>query len=137
MSVVDRIFPVKDWVLIEVFKEDEEIIRGIIIPKRGHKFTNYGKVLKVGPGRKNNKGIVLPMELKIGDVVYISNLGRCEFVKNDEDRTLILCAEPLIDGIVEEWKMGNKKSKANKKAKKSPAPVMASPKKKKSKKINN
>lgn len=100
-SIVDRINPMKDWVLIEVKRAGEELIRGIILPDRG-KLTNYGTVLKVGPGRKNRKGVVMPMELKVGDTVYIANLGRCDFVKNDEDRYLILCAEPLIEGIVEQ-----------------------------------
>lgn len=101
-SIVDKIKPIQDWVLIEVFRQDEEIIRGLIIPKGGRKLTNYGKVLKVGRGRVNRKGVLLPMELKVGDTVYIGNLGKCDFVRNDENRVLLLCAEPLIDGVVEE-----------------------------------
>ncbi len=104
LKIEDRVTPVKDWVLIEVFKAGEEFIRGIIIPDKG-KLTNYGKVLKVGPGRVNRKGVRLPMDLKVGDIVYIANLGRCEWVKNDENRYILLCAEPLIEGVVEDFQL--------------------------------
>lgn len=101
-STETNIRPINDWVLFELKKEDEEVVNGIIIQKRGHAYTNYGTVLRVGPGRRNHKGILLPMAVKPGDVVYISNLGRCEYIKNDEGRILALCPEPLIDGIVED-----------------------------------
>jgi chaperonin GroES len=99
---VKSINPINDWVLFELQKQEEEIVNGIIIQRKGNAYTRHGKVLKVGPGRRNRKGVLLPMDVKPGDTVYISNLGRCEYIKNDEGRILALCPEPLIDGIVED-----------------------------------
>ena len=102
MVTFESIKPQKDWVLIEAIQTSEEVINGIIIPQNYQKFSNYARVLKVGPGRKNKKGILIPMELKVGDIVFVANLAKYENVKCEgmSERFLFLAAEPLIEGVV-------------------------------------
>ena len=100
MINLETLKPHKDWVLIEAIQDSEEVINGLIIPRSYQKFSKYAKVLAVGPGRRNKKGVLLPMELKVGDIVFIVNLVKCENVKNDEGRFLFMAAEPLIEGVL-------------------------------------
>ena len=97
-----NIRPQKDWVIIEPIKNEEEMVKGVIIPEnRRQKFTNKGYVLAVGLGRVI-KGIMQPIEVKQGDIVLVSNWGRCECIPNDDGRVLFLVGAPLIDAVIEE-----------------------------------
>ena len=87
--------------LVEVMLKKNEI-RGILLPETQNKLSNIAIVLAVGPGRTYPNGATMPMDIKVGDKIYIGNLGRCEFVKNDENKYLFMVPEPLVEGIVEE-----------------------------------
>jgi len=99
---ISRIRPMKDWVLVEVMTKQTATESGIILPERSHRLVNYATVLASGPGRLYPDGKFLPNQTKPGDIVYIANLGKCEPVGNEENRFIMFCAEPLMEGIVEE-----------------------------------
>lgn len=101
-SEISRIRPMKDWVLVEVMSKQTATESGIILPERQHRLVNYATVLASGPGRLYPNGSWLPNQTKPGDIVYIANLGKCEPVQNEENRHIMFCAEPLIEGVVEE-----------------------------------
>jgi co-chaperonin GroES (HSP10) len=102
-EIIEKINPVKDWCLVEIKDGKTEKIGDIILPETNRFLSDYAVVLKVGPGRRSLKtGEILPMELKIGDVIYVSNFSRFERVKNPDKRFLFLVPEPLVDGKVEE-----------------------------------
>ena len=98
---ISKIKPMKDWVLVEVMTKKEATDGGIILPQSSQKLVNYATVLATGPGRLYPDGKWIPNTLKVGDTVYISNMGRCEPIKNEKNRFLMFCAEPFIDGIID------------------------------------
>lgn len=60
---------------------------------------NFGKVLKVGPGRKDENGKVVPISLKEGDWVLIPEYGGTKVQLQDEE--LLLYREDDIIGLLE------------------------------------
>ncbi len=65
-----KVFPLADRVAIRPMEETEEMKGGLYIPDTAKEKPIQGDVLAVGPGRME-KGVRVPMELKVGDrVVY-------------------------------------------------------------------
>ena len=61
---------------------------------------NFGKVLKVGHGRKDESGKLVPISLKEGDWVLIPEYGGTKVQLQDEE--LLLYREDDIIGLLEE-----------------------------------
>jgi chaperonin GroES len=61
--------PMRDRAVIQVLEAETATKSGIIIPDAAIEKPSQGKVLAVGDGRVTEEGIVIPMEVKIGDLV--------------------------------------------------------------------
>ena len=61
--------PLHDRVLIKVLESEEKTAGGIIIPDTAKEKPQEGKVVAVGPGAKTEDGKVMPMDVKVGDLV--------------------------------------------------------------------
>ena len=72
MSKVN-IKPLADRVLVEAAEAEEKTASGIIIPDTAKEKPQNGKVVAVGPGKKDE-----PMEVKIGDAVLYSKYSGTE-----------------------------------------------------------
>ena len=94
-----KIRPLHDRVLVEPRKEDEVKKGGIIIPDTAKEKPQEGKVIAVGPGKYDNNGKLIPVQVKAGDTVLMPKYGGTE-VKID-DREFQIIREEDILGIVE------------------------------------
>ena len=83
--------PLADRVLVRPEEgADEKTASGIIIPETAHKEKpERGVVVAVGDGKRNEKGEVLAMRIKVGDTVIFSKYGYDE-VKIDEEEFYIV-----------------------------------------------
>ncbi len=81
--------PLSDRLLIETI-EEEDVKKGIFIPDSAKSKPQKGKVLKVGPGKKDE-----PMHVKEGDLVLFNKYGGVE-VKLEEKNYLILRQEDVL-----------------------------------------
>ena len=61
--------PLHDRVLIEVLDSSEKTAGGIIIPDTAQEKPQEGKIVAVGGGAKTEDGKVIPMDVKVGDIV--------------------------------------------------------------------
>ena len=61
--------PMRDRAVIQVLEAETATKSGIIIPDAATEKPSQGKVLAVGDGRVTEEGVVIPMEVKIGDLV--------------------------------------------------------------------
>ena len=61
--------PLHDRVLVQPLDGEEKTAGGIIIPDTAKEKPSEGKVIAVGPGAKTEDGKILPMEVKVGDLV--------------------------------------------------------------------
>ena len=64
--------PLGDRVLIKPLGLEEGMVTsfGIVLPDSSKEKPEQGKVIAVGPGRRNEKGEYIPMGVKVGDRVY-------------------------------------------------------------------
>ena len=70
--------PLHDRVLVQPFDGEEKTAGGIIIPDTAKEKPSEGKVIAVGPGAKTEDGKILPMEVKVGDLVLFGKWSGTE-----------------------------------------------------------
>ena len=95
-----NIKPLSDHVLIEPVKEEEKTKSGIFLPETASKErSEEGKVVAVGPGKRNEKGDIIPVSVKPGDKVLFTKYGPNE-IKID-DKEYLIATESDILAIIE------------------------------------
>ena len=91
-----KIQPTADHILIEPIKEKEKTKAGILLPETAEKERpEEGKVIAVGPGRRSSSGKIIPLEIKVGDIVLFSKYGPTE-IKVDNKEYLIAKEEDIL-----------------------------------------
>ncbi len=91
-----NIKPLADHVLIEPIKEEEKTKSGILLPQTAEKERpEQGKVVAVGPGKKNENGQVISMTIKVGQVVLFTKYGPNE-IKIDGKEYLMAKEEDIL-----------------------------------------
>jgi len=94
-----KIKPLGDRVLVEAKKDDEMKKGGIIIPDTAKEKPQEAKVIAVGPGKRDDDGKLIPLNVKVGDRVLMPKYGGTE-VKID-DREYQIVREDDILGIID------------------------------------
>lgn len=87
--------PLEDRVVIKQVEAEQKTASGLVIPDSAKEKPQEGEVLAVGPGRIDEKGNRVAMEVKVGDVVIYSKYGGTE-VKYGADEYLILSARDIL-----------------------------------------
>ncbi len=91
-----KIKPLADHVLIKPIKEEEKTKTGILLPETAEKERpEQGKVIAVGPGKKDKTGKYLSLEVKEGDRVLFTKYGPNE-IKVDDQEYLIAKEEDIL-----------------------------------------
>ena len=70
--------PLHDRVLVQLLDGEEKTAGGIIIPDTAKEKPSEGKIIAVGPGAKTEDGKILPMEVKVGDLVLFGKWSGTE-----------------------------------------------------------
>jgi chaperonin GroES len=97
--VATTIKPLEDRVLVQPLEAETTAASGLVIPDTAKEKPQEGKVLAVGPGRVDDKGVRVPMDVKPDDVVIFSKYGGTE-VKYNGEEYMLLNARDLL-AIVE------------------------------------
>lgn len=91
--------PLGDRVLIKIASQDEKTAGGIFLPDTAKEKPQVGEVVAVGPGKRNDEGTLVSLEVAVGNKVLYSKYAGTE-VKLAEDEYVLL-AERDILAIVE------------------------------------
>jgi chaperonin GroES len=91
--------PLHDRVVVRRVKEDTKTKGGIIIPDTAQEKPMQGEIIAIGPGGRDEVGKLIPIDVKVGDVVLFGKWSGTE-VKLDGDEYLIM-KEPDIMGVIE------------------------------------
>jgi len=91
--------PLHDRVVVRRLEEETKTKGGIIIPDTAKEKPMQGEVVAVGPGAKNDKGEISPLDVKAGDRVLFGKWSGTE-VKIDGEELLIM-KETDIMGVIE------------------------------------
>jgi chaperonin GroES len=86
--------PIGDRVVIELLEKEEEKVGSIFVPDTAKEKPQQGKIIAVGQGRRDGKDII-PMTVKVGDVVLFSKYGGME-VKSDGKEVLIISESDIL-----------------------------------------
>ena len=84
-----KIRPLGDRVLVKPIEEAEVKKGGIIIPDTAKEKPQEGKIVQVGPGKRDEAGKLVPMEVKKGDKVLFSKYGGTEVKYNGEEYLIL------------------------------------------------
>ena len=93
-----KIRPLNDRLLVKRLAEEAKTAGGIIIPDSAKEKPAEGEVIAVGPGKLNDKGERVALQVAAGDRVLFSKYGGTE-VKIDGDDFLIMREDDIL-GIV-------------------------------------
>jgi chaperonin GroES len=91
--------PLGDRVVVEPLEKEERTASGIILPETAKEKPQEGEILAVGPGRRDDDGKLVPMDVKKGDVVLYAKYAGTE-VKIEDKKVLILKESDIL-AIVE------------------------------------
>ncbi len=90
-----KLQPLADRVLVKPTEKEEKTKSGIYIPDTAKEKPQEGKVLAVGPGKMSDEGKLIPLDLKVGDVVIYSKYGGTE-IKVDDEELIILRESDIL-----------------------------------------
>ncbi|MEJ5198496.1 MAG: co-chaperone GroES [Anaerolineae bacterium] len=90
-----NIKPLADRVVVEPIEQEEVTAGGIILPETAKEKPQQGKVLAAGPGRLDEKGKRVEMEVKVGDKVLYAKYSGTE-IKLDGKKLLILRESDIL-----------------------------------------
>jgi chaperonin GroES len=96
-SVLRKLAPLGDRVLIRRAPKEVQTASGIYLPTDSTKDPNEGEVIAVGPGERDVTGQLHPTTLKVGDKVLLPEYGGMK-VKLGDDDTMALFRESDILG---------------------------------------
>lgn len=91
--------PLGNRVLLRRLEHEEKLKGGIILPDNAKKKQEQAEVIAIGPGKKDKAGKLIPMPVKVGDIVLIEKYSGQE-VSLDGDDFMIARADDLL-AIVE------------------------------------
>jgi chaperonin GroES len=89
-----KLKPLADLVIVKPAELESKTKSGIIIPDTAKEKSQKGKVLAVGPG-KMSKGELVPLSVKVGDMVLYKEYGGDE-IKLDSEEVMILKEEDIL-----------------------------------------
>lgn len=90
-----RIRPLHDRVIVQRLEEGEQKVGGIIIPDTAKEKPQQGEVIAVGPGRLDDNGKRVQMDVQVGDrVLYAKYTG--QEVKVDQEELIVLSEKDVL-----------------------------------------
>jgi len=95
-----KLKPLGDRLVVEPREREETTASGIILPETAKEKPQEGQVLAIGPGRRDDDGDRIEMDVAVGDTVLYAKYAGTE-IKMDGKKLLILKESDVL-AIVEE-----------------------------------
>ena len=90
--------PLHDRVLVRRLEGEEKTAGGIIIPDTAKEKPMEGEIIAVGPGKRDDKGALVPLDVKTGDRILFGKWSGTE-IKLDGQELLIM-TEADVMGVI-------------------------------------
>lgn len=91
-----KVVPLGDRVVVKQTKQEEVRASGLVIPDTAREKPQLGEVIAVGPGRLDENGKRIPIDLKVGDRILYAKYSGQEIprgVYGSEDEEYIVLKE--------------------------------------------
>ncbi|WJF90888.1 co-chaperone GroES [Paraburkholderia bonniea] len=90
--------PLHDRVIVKRLDQETKTASGIVIPEGAAEKPDQGEIVAVGPGKRDDKGAYIPLDVKVGDrVLFGKYAGQTAKVNGDE---LLVMREEDIMAVV-------------------------------------
>lgn len=96
---MEKIKPLNNRVLVKRFKPQASK-GGIILPETAQEKPKEGEVIAVGPGLRDEEGIVHALTVKVGDRVLFSSYAGTEIKDKSSEEEYLIMAEEDILGVL-------------------------------------
>jgi chaperonin GroES len=90
-----KIKPLEDRIVVQANEAETTTASGLVIPDTAKEKPQEGTVVAVGPGRVDDNGKRVPVDVSEGDTVLYSKYGGTE-VKYGADEYLVLSARDVL-----------------------------------------
>jgi chaperonin GroES len=90
-----KLNPMADRVIVKPIQKEEMTKGGIYLPDTAKEKPQEGEIVAVGPGKVNDDGKIIPMNVKVGDRVIYSKYGGSE-IKIDDVEMIILRESDIL-----------------------------------------
>jgi len=87
--------PLHDRVIVKRLDNETKTASGIVIPDNAAEKPDQGEVLAVGPGKKDDKGNNIALDVKVGDRVLFGKYAG-QAVKVDGQELLVMREEDIM-----------------------------------------
>ncbi|MEA3442338.1 MAG: co-chaperone GroES [Chloroflexota bacterium] len=94
-----KIEPLGDRVVIKPAPKEEVSKGGIVLPDTAKEKPQEGEIIAVGPGKRNEEGKRVAMEVKVGDKVLYSKYAGTEFKLDGEELVIMRESDILVKKI--------------------------------------
>lgn len=94
-----KIRPLGDRVVIKPSPKEEVSKGGIVLPDTAKEKPQEGDIIAVGPGRLNDEGQRIAMDVKVGDKVIYSKYAGTEFKLDDQELVIMREGDILVQKI--------------------------------------
>ena len=96
-----KLKPLGDRLLVEPIEQEDTTSGGILIPETAKEKPQEGRVLAAGPGKLDDSGKRVKMEVKVGDRVLYARYAGTE-IKVEENKKVLILKESDILALVED-----------------------------------
>lgn len=87
--------PLGDRVVIRVLEQEEKTASGIFLPDTAKEKPSQGEVVAVGPGKVQDNGSLVALDVKVGDKIIFSKYAGTE-VKYEGTEYLIVSERDIL-----------------------------------------
>lgn len=95
----EKLRPLADRLVVEPIEQEDVTPSGLVVPDTAKEKPQQGTVIAVGPGRLNDEGQRISMDVSVGDTVLFAKYSGTDFKLNGQK--LLILKESDVLAIVE------------------------------------
>ena len=98
-SLGTKLEPLADRLVIRPVEEEQVLASGIVIPDTAKEKPQQGEILAVGPGKRDESGQRIPMDVAVGDRILFKKYTGQD-IKIDRDDLIVLEEREILAKVV-------------------------------------
>lgn len=87
--------PLHDRVIVKRLDNERKTASGIVIPENAAEKPDQGEVMAIGPGKKDDNGKAIALDVKVGDKVLFGKYSG-QTVKVEGEELLVMREEDIM-----------------------------------------
>lgn len=84
-----KLIPLGNRVLVSRLEAEEKLKGGIVLPDSAKKKQEQAKVIAIGTGKKDKNGNLIPIPVKLGDIILMEKYSGQDVTVNNEEFVII------------------------------------------------